>query len=98
MTKSLPGLLPQYLFPTRLNRWLWNVKTALARMQATRAMTVSRSSAADLEAILRIPRKQIDLVTEAADPAYRHGALVPQLDRAALLVASAVARSRCRAG
>ena len=34
-------------------------------------MTVSQSSATDVEHILRIPRARIDVVTEAADPAFR---------------------------
>jgi alpha-1,3-rhamnosyl/mannosyltransferase len=63
--------LPQYLFPTKLNHRLWQLKTALAKVQTTRAMTVSQSSAADVEQILRIPRHRIDVVTEAADPVFR---------------------------
>ena len=63
--------LPRLLFPTRLNRGLWQAKAALARLQTTRAMTVSQSSAADLENILRFPRERIDVVTEAADPVFR---------------------------
>jgi glycosyltransferase involved in cell wall biosynthesis len=63
--------IPHLLFPTRLNHRLWQIKTALARWQTTRAMTVSQSSARDVESILRIPRERIDLVTEAADPIFR---------------------------
>jgi alpha-1,3-rhamnosyl/mannosyltransferase len=63
--------LPELLFPTKLNHRLWQAKTALAKLQTTRAMTVSRSSAADLERILRIPADRIDVVTEAADPVFR---------------------------
>jgi len=63
--------LPQYLFPTRMNHRLWQVKTALAKLQMTRAMTVSAASADDLERILRIPRDRIDVVTEGADPVFR---------------------------
>lgn len=63
--------LPQYLFPTRRNRFLWNVKTRLAIWQTTRAMTVSHSSARDLKEILGIPDNKIDVVTEAADPVFR---------------------------
>lgn len=63
--------LPRLLFPTRLNHGLWRAKAALARLQTTRAMTVSHSSAADLENILRFPRERIDVVTEAADPVFR---------------------------
>jgi glycosyltransferase involved in cell wall biosynthesis len=43
----------------------------LARWQTTRAMTVSQSSAADLENILRFPKHRIDVVTEAADSVFR---------------------------
>jgi len=63
--------LPQLLFPTALNHRLWQLKTQLARLQTTRAMTISESSARDLRAILHIPEQRIDLVTEAADPVFR---------------------------
>jgi glycosyltransferase involved in cell wall biosynthesis len=63
--------IPHLLFPTKLNHRLWQVKTALAKLQTTRAMTVSQSSARDLERILHIPANRIDVVTEAADPVFR---------------------------
>lgn len=63
--------LPQYLFPTKRNHILWQIKTRLAIWQTTRAMTVSNSSARDLETILKIPANRIDVVTEAADPTFR---------------------------
>lgn len=63
--------MPELLFPTRLNHRLWQAKTALARFQTARAMTVSQSSADDLEQFLRIPKDRIDVVTEAADPVFR---------------------------
>ena len=62
---------PELLFPTRMNHWLWRAKTALAHFQTTRAMTVSETSAADLESIHKFPRARIDVVTEAADDAFR---------------------------
>jgi alpha-1,3-rhamnosyl/mannosyltransferase len=62
--------LPELLFPTKLNHRLWQAKTALARFQTTRAMTVSQSSADDIERFLRIPKQRIDVVTEAADPIF----------------------------
>jgi alpha-1,3-rhamnosyl/mannosyltransferase len=62
---------PKLLFPTRANHWLWRAKTALARFQTTRAMTISETSAADLEAIHEFARERIDVVTEAADDAFR---------------------------
>jgi alpha-1,3-rhamnosyl/mannosyltransferase len=63
--------LPELVFPTKLNHRLWQLKTRLARVQTTRAMTVSQTSATDLEQILHIPRERIDVVTEAADPVFR---------------------------
>lgn len=63
--------MPQLLFPTRLNRFLWRAKTALARWQATRAMTVSQASAVDLENILHLAPNRIDVVTEAPAPSFR---------------------------
>ena len=54
-----------------MNHRLWKAKTALAKLQTARAMTVSHSSAADLENILKIPKNRIDVVTEAADPIFR---------------------------
>lgn len=62
---------PELLFPTKRNHWLWRAKTALAHLQTTRAMTVSETSAADLETIHRFPRDRIDVVTEGADDAFR---------------------------
>jgi len=58
---------PEYLFPKKINKILWDVKTWLAKLQTTRAMTISQSSANDLENILHIPKRKIDLVTEGAD-------------------------------
>ncbi len=62
---------PELLFPTRANHWLWRAKTALARLQTTRAMTVSETSARDLETIHHFAKDRIDVVTEAADDAFR---------------------------
>lgn len=63
--------LPGMLFPSKLNHRLWQAKTFLAKLQTTRAMTVSMASARDLHTILRFPEDQIDVVTEAADPMFR---------------------------
>lgn len=61
---------PELVFPSKWNRCLWQLKTALARLQTTRAMTVSQTSAMDLEQILRIQRSRIDIVTEAPNPVF----------------------------
>jgi alpha-1,3-rhamnosyl/mannosyltransferase len=62
---------PELLFPTKANHWLWRAKTALAHLQTTRAMTVSETSAADLETIHKFSKDRIDVVTEAADAVFR---------------------------
>ena len=63
--------IPHLLFPTKRNHRLWQLKTAMAKMQTKRAMTVSQSSARDLENILKIPKHKIDVVSEAADPTFK---------------------------
>lgn len=68
---TIPERFPELLFPTRVNRWLWRAKVAWARRQARRFMTVSETSARDLEQLLGIPRQRIDVVTEAADAVFR---------------------------
>ena len=62
---------PKLLFPTRMNHGCGEPKRSLARFQTTRAMTVSETSAADLEAIHGFAKDHIDVVTEAADDAFR---------------------------
>lgn len=68
--------LPEYLFPTKMNHRLWQIKTWLAIRQTTRAMTVSQSSANDMVTYLKIPRSRIDVVTEGAGPEFQ-----PRADR-----------------
>jgi len=63
--------IPHLLFPAKVNHLLWRLKTSLAKLQTTRAMTVSQSSASDLENILHIPKAKIDMVTEGASDIYR---------------------------
>ena len=63
--------LPQLIFPTPLNQRIWQMKTLMARLQTTRAMTASQTSATDLEQIFRIPANRIDVVTAAANPIFR---------------------------
>jgi alpha-1,3-rhamnosyl/mannosyltransferase len=62
---------PDLIFPSKANAFFWRAKTALAKLQARRAMTVSNASADEIEAVLHIPRDRIDVVTEAADPIFR---------------------------
>lgn len=62
---------PELIFPTRRNFRLWQAKTALSKLQAKRAMTVSEASAREIEELLKIPRSRIDVVTEGPDPAFQ---------------------------
>jgi alpha-1,3-rhamnosyl/mannosyltransferase len=68
---TIPERFPDLIFPTRRNVLFWKAKTALAKWQATRVMTVSEASADDISAILRVPRRKIDVVTEGAEPVFR---------------------------
>lgn len=62
---------PDLIFPTRRNFRLWQIKTAMSKLQARRAMTVSESSAREIETVLKIPRRKIDVITEGPNPAFR---------------------------
>ncbi len=68
---TIPERFPDLIFPKRLNFRLWQAKCWLAKMQATRVMTISDASADDLTRILRIPRDKIDIITEGAEPVFR---------------------------
>ncbi len=84
---TIPERFPDLIFPHRRNFRLWQAKCWLAKMQATRVMTISQASAADLTCILRIPRSRIDIITEGAEPVF-----CPTTDTALL------ARTRCKYG
>jgi alpha-1,3-rhamnosyl/mannosyltransferase len=68
---TIPERFSDLIFPKRLNFRLWQAKCWLAKMQATRVMTISQASADDLARILRIPQTRIDIITEGAEPVFR---------------------------
>lgn len=68
---TIPERFPDLIFPTRRNHLFWNAKTLLAKWQATRVMTVSEASAADIAALLKVRRDKIDVVTEGAEAVFR---------------------------
>ena len=68
---TIPERFPDLIFPRRRNFRLWQAKCWLAKMRATRVMTISQASAADLTRILRIPGNRIDIITEGAEPVFR---------------------------
>ena len=68
---TIPERFPDLIFPSKRNHLLWNVKIWMAKKTATRVMTVSETSAADISAMLRVPRDRIDVVTEGAEATFR---------------------------
>lgn len=68
---TIPERFPDLIFPKKLNFRLWQAKCWLAKMQATRVMTISEASANDLTRILRIPRDRIDTITEGAEAIFQ---------------------------
>lgn len=68
---TIPERFPDLIFPTKRNHLFWNAKTAIAKWQATRVMTVSDASAADISALLKVHRDKIDVVTEGAEAVFR---------------------------
>jgi glycosyltransferase involved in cell wall biosynthesis len=68
---TTPERFPKLVFPTWKNRVLWKIKSFLARLHATRVMTISGASAKDLSDTLGIPQYKIDVVTEAPEPVFR---------------------------
>lgn len=77
---TIPERFPDLIFPTARNFRLWQAKIWLAKMQATRVMTVSETSATDISAMLRVRRDRIDVVTEGAEAVFRP---IPDLARRA---------------
>ena len=70
MHDAIPERHPELLFPRRRNRMLWGIKTALARAQARRILTVSEASASDLVGLMGISRERIDQTIEAAEAIF----------------------------
>ncbi len=62
------------VFPTRRNRWLWNVKVALARYRARAIITVSEWSRRALAERFGIPLERISVALEAPAPAFQPAA------------------------
>nr|WP_070959197.1 glycosyltransferase family 1 protein [Hyphomonas sp. Mor2] len=67
---TIPERFPDLIFPSKLNFRLWQAKCWLAKVQATRVMTISAASAQDLTDILKIKPERIDVITEGADEIF----------------------------
>lgn len=62
---------PKLVFPDWRGRWLWALKVRLARLQASRIMTVSHAAKIEISTYLGIAPQYIDVVSEAADDYFR---------------------------
>ena len=58
------------VFPDRVGRFFWNLKTWLARRSAAGFTTVSEAAREEIVRYLKIPRQKIEMVLEAADPIF----------------------------
>lgn len=58
------------VFPDRIDRFFWNLKTWLARRTAAGFTTVSEAARDEIVRYLKIPRDRIEVVLEAASPAF----------------------------
>ncbi len=68
---TIPERFPDLIFPSKLNFRLWQAKCWLAKVQATRVMTISQASATDLANILKIKPSKIDVITEGAEDIFK---------------------------
>lgn len=62
---------PDLVFPRWRNRLLWRMKMRLARMQATRILTVSNAAREEIHTHLGIAPELIDLTTEGPKDTFR---------------------------
>ena len=62
---------PKMIFPHWKGRLMWSIKMKLALWQAKRIMTVSQSAKAEIIQYLGVLPDKIDVITEAADPAFK---------------------------
>lgn len=62
---------PDLVFPRWQNRLFWGLKMRLARMQATRYLTVSNAAREEIHTHLGIDRALIDLTTEGPKDAFQ---------------------------
>jgi glycosyltransferase involved in cell wall biosynthesis len=68
---TIPEHYGEIVFPTRLNRWLWNAKVALARRRARALITVSEWSRKCLVEEFGTPPENIHVTVEAPSPIFR---------------------------
>jgi glycosyltransferase involved in cell wall biosynthesis len=63
--------LPDMVFPKRRFRTMWQLKVRLARLQATRFLTVSNAARTEIGIYMGIDPARIDLTTEGAKAVFR---------------------------
>lgn len=76
---TIPERHGQVVFPDRRTRWLWNLKSRLARWQATSIVTVSEYARGRIAEEMGIPVERIFVTPEGPSPAFS-----PPADRAPL--------------
>ena len=67
---TIPERHGQVVFPDRRTRWLWNLKSRLARWQATSIVTVSEYARGRIAEEMGIPVEHIFVTPEGPSPAF----------------------------
>lgn len=62
---------PGLIFPRALPRWLWTIKSQMARRQSRRIVTVSDDARTQLARVFGMPASEIAVVSEGADPIFQ---------------------------
>lgn len=62
---------PELVFPQRKARWLWNVKTWLARKAATGVITTTQSGKADIVELMGVAPEMITVTGAGANDTFR---------------------------
>ena len=68
---AIPERFPALVFPQLGARTMWNLKVRLARLQATRFLTVSRSAKEEIVRHLGVEPELIDVTTEGPKAVFR---------------------------
>ena len=64
---------PELTLPDRWSRLFWHAKVRAALWQATLVLTVSKTAAADIASVLRVPSERIRVALEAPADCFRPG-------------------------
>ncbi|WP_411281023.1 glycosyltransferase family 4 protein [Gemmatimonas sp.] len=62
---------PTLIFPRAVPRWLWTIKSQVARRQSTCIVTVSENARIQIARVFGMPASEIEVVSEGADPIFQ---------------------------